>query len=443
MLVNVHKQIILLSLLLVGFLNGSAQVWTIQQCIDTALVHNKNLQIDKNKILIGEQKEKEAKANLIPKITGNLDYKYFSNLPYQLLPLSTFNQNAPEGQFKEAQFGVPHNINANLQLAMPLYNPNLLGAIKVTEIATELSVLQYQKTEEQIVFEVFNLYYNSQILHNQLAFIDSNLTNASRLLKTVTLLNEQLLARRTDVNKVELQLAQLITLKESIQNKYEQVLNSLKFIIGVSIDQNIQIEPKIQYQNTNDYSVIPTLDIKISKTQRHILETELGTLNKSRYFPSINLFGTYGTTGFGYNGQVDRFLNFYPIGFAGIQMSYPVFNGTVTHKKINQKRLELQNSDLQFDLILEHNSLLEKNAFMQRNIAKKSVETSAKQIEFAQTIYEQTLIQQKNETSTLTEVLLADNALREAQQTYLNAIIEYLKADIDLKKLSGNISTTK
>jgi hypothetical protein len=30
--------------------------------------------------------------------------------------LSTFNPTAPEGQFKEAQFGVPHNINANLQL---------------------------------------------------------------------------------------------------------------------------------------------------------------------------------------------------------------------------------------------------------------------------------------------------------------------------------------
>jgi len=39
--------------------------------------------------------------------------------------------------------------------------------------------------------------------------------------------------------------------------------------------------------------------------------------------------------------------------------------------------------------------------------------------------------------------LLADNALREAQQTYINAVIEYLKADLELKKLTGNISTTK
>jgi outer membrane protein TolC len=36
--------------------------------------------------------------------------------------------------------------------------------------------------------------------------------------------------------------------------------------------------------------------------------------------------------------------------------------------------------------------------------------------------------------------LLADNALREAQQTYLTTVIDYLKADLELKKLTGNIS---
>jgi outer membrane protein TolC len=49
----------------------------MQQCIDTAQVHNKNLQMSRNNMAIGEQREKEAKANLIPKVTANADYKYF------------------------------------------------------------------------------------------------------------------------------------------------------------------------------------------------------------------------------------------------------------------------------------------------------------------------------------------------------------------------------
>ena len=442
-LVSIHKQTIFLLFFLIGFQVAQAQVWTMQQCIDTAQVRNKNLQMSRNNIAIGEQKEKEAKANLIPKVTVNTDYKYFTNLPYQLMPLSTFNPTAPEGQFKEAQFGVPHNINANLQLSMPMYNPQVYGAIQTTKIASELTELQYQKTEEQIYFEISNLYYNAQILHYQLAFIDSNLINATLLLKNMQLLNEQLLAKGTDVSKVKLQVAQLTTQKESISSKYEQVLNALKFAMGISIERNLQIEANIQYQNTNEYTPSSTLDIRIIKTQNRLLSSELNTLNKSRYLPSLNLIGMYGTTGFGYNGQPSSFLDFYPIGFAGVQLSYPLFNGTVTIRKINQKTLELRNNDLQFGMLTEQNNMQVENAKLQRMVAKKSVETTTEQIELAKTIYEQTILQQKQGTANLTDVLLADNALREAQQTYLSAVIDYLKADLELKKLTGNISTTK
>lgn len=439
-LVNIHKQFIMLLFTTIAFQSAQAQAWSLQQCIDTALVQNKNLQMGRNNISIGEQKSKEANANLIPKVTANADYKYFTNLPYQLMPLSTFNPTAPEGQFKEAQFGVPHNINANLQLSMPLYNPQVYGAIQTTKIASELTELQYKKTEEQIYFEISNLYYNAQILYHQLAFIDSNLINSERLLSNIQLLNQQLLAKGTEVSKVKLQVSQLITLKENINSKYEQVLNVLKFSMGISIEQNLQIEPTIQYQNTIEYSSSSTLDISISKTQILLISSELSTLNKSRFFPSLHLIGTYGTAGFGYDKQPNDFLKFYPIGFAGIQLSYPLFNGTVTQRKINQKRLEIQNSELQLGLLTEQNNMQVENAKLQKIVAKKSVETTTEQIKLAQTIYDQTLLQQKQGTANLTDVLLADNALREAQQAYLTAVIDYLKADLELKKLTGNFT---
>ena len=52
-------------------------------------------------------------------------------------------------------------------------------------------------------------------------------------------------------------------------------------------------------------------------------------------------------------------------------------------------------------------------------------------------MYAQTFLQQKQGTASLTDVLLADSALREAQQNYLSALVEYLKADLELKRLSG------
>ena len=442
-LVNIHKPCLVLLLMVIGFQSVQAQVWSLQQCIDTAQVYNKKLQVNRNDIAIGEQREKEAKANLNPKVTANADYKYFTNLPYQLLPLNALNPAAPEGEFRAAQFGVPHNINLNLQLSMPLYNPQLYGAIQTTKIASEWIELQYQKLEEQIFFDISNLYYNAQILHHQLAFIDSNLINAERLFKNMQLLNEQLLAKGTDVSKVKLQVAQLTSQKVGVKSKYEQVLNALKFTIGLSLENNLQIETNILYENSFEYSSLSTLDFRMAIIKNRWLGLELNTLNKSRYLPSLNLFANYGTTGFGYNGKPNGFLDFYSIGFAGIQLSYPLFSGTVTERKINQKALELKNNELQMGLINEQNYLQVENAKLQRKTAKNTVETLTEQIQLAQIIYEQTIVQQKLGTATLTDILLADNSLREAQQTYLSAVIDYLKADLELKKFTGNISLTK
>ncbi|MDP1622473.1 MAG: TolC family protein [Bacteroidales bacterium] len=414
-----------------------AQVWTLQQCMDTALVNNKNLQISRNSIQIGEQKHKEAQANLIPKINVNADYRYFTDLPYQLMPLSVFG--GPEGEFKEARFGVPHNIIANLQMTMPLYNPQLYGAIRTTRIASDISIIQSQKSEEQIIFEISNLFFNIQILENQLAFLDSNISNSKRLLSNMKLLREQLLANGTDVSKVQLQLDQLTTHRELVRSKNEQVLNALKFTMGISPEQSIEIDPAIQYHSINmAYNSTPTPDIRLTETQIRLLAGEIRTLKNSR-LPSLSLYGAYGTTGFGYDKTPNEFFKFFPVGYAGAQLSYPLFNGTITKRKINQKKLELKNSELQLGLVTEQNNMMIKNAQQQRNAAQFSVETSLSQITLGKSVYDQTLLQQKQGAASLTEVLLANNTLREAQQNYLTAVVEYLKADLELRKLTGNI----
>lgn len=146
-----------------------------------------------------------------------------------------------------------------------------------------------------------------------------------------------------------------------------------------------------------------------------------------------------GKTGFGYDKKPNDFLKFYSIGFGGIQFSYPLFSGTVTNRKIYQKKLEFQNSELQAQMVTEQNAMQTENIKRQRTVTQKSIETNTAQINLAKTVYEQTILQQKQGTASLTDVLLADTSLREAQQNYLSAVVEYLKADLELKKLTNQI----
>jgi|SRR5690554_1210399 len=442
-LVSIHKLFFALTLAIMTNATQAQEVWTLKQCIDTAQVQNKNLQINRSNIDISQQKRKEAQANLIPKITANADYKYFFELPTQLMPMNALNPSAPEGQYRDIQFGVPHNINANVQLVMPLYNPQIYGAIENTKVANELAELQYQKTEEQVLFDITTLYYNAQILQHQLDFIDANLENSHQLLKNIQLLKDQLLAKGTDVSKIQLQAEQLTTQRENVFSKYLQILNALKLNMGISLEKTIAVETKIIQTNLTENTTRNSLDLKLINAQNTLLNNELKTLNRSRFLPSLNFIASYGTAGFGYDKTPNEFLDFYPMGFAGLQLSYPLFNGTVTQRKINQKKLEINNNELQAQQINDKTEMEIKNVIRQRIVAQSTITNTENQISLAQTIYEQTLLQQKQGTANLTDVLLADNALREAQQNYLNAIIDFLKADLEFKKLTGTIQSIK
>lgn len=438
MLVNTHILKIMFSSVAIFLVStATAQVMTLQQCIDTALVYNKTLQIQRNEVEMSNQKRDELKGNLLPKVSANADYKYFTNLPYQYMPMSVFGGTA--GQFKEAQFGVPHNINSSLQVSLPLYNPQIKGGIQSAETGIELNNLQLKKKEEDVIFDITNLYYNAQILQHQIRFIDSNLANTQKLLRNMQLLKEQLMATGTDVNKVALQANQLSLQKEIIQSKEEQVMQTLKFLMGISADEAIQIDPEIKYETKNDFQISPTVGMEITATQNKLLNSELNILKKSA-LPTISLFGTYGVNGFGYDKKPDNFLKFHPVGFAGIQFTYSLFDGNMLRKKKKQKELEIKNNELQQALVADQNAMQIENATNQKRVATMSIESSLKQIRQAQNIYEQTLLQQKEGLAKLNDVLLADNELREVQQNYLSAIVDYLKADLELKKLTGNIS---
>ena len=238
---------------------------------------------------------------------------------------------------------------------------------------------------------------------------------------------------------MKLQRSQLTTQKQTLESKLGQVLRALKFTIGIPIDQNFEIEYNFNFKEETNYDVQSSIDSKLIQTQNKLLNIELNTLSKSRYLPTVNFVGSYGTTGFGYDKQPNSFLKFYPIGFAGIQLNYPIFNGTTTLRKMDQKQIEITNNKLQLDLINDQNEMQIANAKAQRLVTYSNIETTQQQIYLAKNIYNNTVLQQKQGLASLTDILLADNALREAQQANISAIIEYLKADLELKKLTGNI----
>ncbi len=441
-IVNIHyswRKVLFLTLLfllpVITPIRAMAQVLTLKQCIDTALQNNRNLSLSSQDILLASEKRKEVAGNLLPKINASADYRYYTDLPYQLMPASVFG--GPAGTYKEVQFGVPQTLAANLQLNVPVVNPAVLGALKTTKVATELTDLQHIKTEEDVILDVSQAYFNAQILLSQITFLDTNIFNMAKLIKTTSLLYEQQVVKKTDVDRIQLQLDQLNSKRTTLYAQYRQVTNVLEFLMGRLHSNTLEVMPVTTLIKETNYIAGEITDLRLIEKKLQFNRSELTGFKLSR-LPSLSAYAMYGTTGLGNTGE-NSFFNFYPVSFVGVQLSVPLFNGTVTQRRINQKKIEITKTSIQLDLATDRNRMESDNAHRQYLAAKEFLATTIAQIELAENIFNSTVLQNQQGVASITDVLIADNSHREAQQNYSSALISLFRAELEMQRVTGNL----
>ncbi|MBK9717967.1 MAG: hypothetical protein IPO85_10710 [Saprospiraceae bacterium] len=182
----------------------------------------------------------------------------------QLMPLSTFNPAARKERIRKHNLVFPQHQHQTRPCQCHCIIRKFTVQIQTTKIASEYLGLQYQKQKSKSILKSAICITIAQTMHHQLAFVDSNLISAETSKKICNCSIDNLLAIGTDVSKVKLQVP-WINHSKDINSKYQQVLNALKFAIGISIEQKLQIESNIQYQNINECRTSSTLDIRITK----------------------------------------------------------------------------------------------------------------------------------------------------------------------------------
>jgi outer membrane protein TolC len=429
-------KLVIANILIFTALCANAQSWSLEQCVDSAYKNNIKIEVAKNNQEISQLKHKEVRSYLLPKLSLNGEYKYFVELPYQLLPLSVFG--GPEGQFKETQFGVQHNINANLVLQAPVYSSTLNGNIQKVKLAKEIVEIEVAKSYDQVYFEVSKIYRNAQLISSQVNYIDSSIVNMKRVQLNIERLVSEKLANQSDVSKVELKISTLELNKSRLKTKLKQLYNALELLTATDLE--ITVESEILMMDIQPYVSNGDKELEVIQLQERMLTIDLKTLKRSRFLPELGFVATYGTQGYGFDQDPNRFLNFYPVGYAGIKLSQPLFNGMVTNKQIHQKELEIENLKLKEELIEDSKNLEIQNAILELENAFSNVELNDQQVELAQLIYTQEESKLHEGLISINDLLFAQNELLQNQQNYLMSVAQFLAADLHLKYITNNIS---
>ncbi|GAB4109318.1 MAG: TolC family protein [Thermoflexibacter sp.] len=431
----------LLIIAIVSLPFGFAQAQTplsLQQCIDKALQENLSIKSARYDIDLTNDKIQEVKAGLFPQVNLNANCQYNTQIAKQLVPAAAFG--GKQGEFLTLQFGVPMTTTIGVSANQALFNAQIFIGLKAAKTASAISKLQLLKNQEDVVYNVSATYYNAQSLAQQIDLLKQNLASVLKLIDTSNLLYQNQLGKKIDVERLEVNRANLETQIENLGNTYSQLISLLKFLTNTPQDTPLEIQKDIQTDLNallqEAGNIEQRTEFKLLEVQKVLNSFEQKQIS-SGYFPIISLVGQYAQQGFAKPGELD--YRSFPVSFVGVQLQMNLFDGFNKMYKMRQKKMELQKLENQALTFKENTSREMINARNTLRVNLKSLTFQQTNMTLAQKVYEQTQLQFKEGIVGITDVLNAENALKEAQTNYLTALVKVRVAELDLKKANGTL----
>ncbi|UHG94715.1 TolC family protein [Spirosoma oryzicola] len=425
--------------LLVSYQAQAQDESTLDELIKKALIQNLAVLSEQTGVQTTQAQIDQVKARALPQVNFAGDYRYYIKVPAQVLPLSAFG--GPEGSYTAAAFSLPFNLSSTLQVNQQLFNPALRIGLRLAKAAQGITDLQIVRSKEEVTYNVSAAYYNAQTAAQQILFLRDNMARLEESIRVLTLQYENKLVQGIDVDRLRLNRTSLETQIESLQSDYNRILNLLKFLTGIPQTEPLRVRTQIDStQRGGDYDaslVINRSDLLLLQRQQEINELNIRN-TKAGFLPTLSAYGVANNTVFAITKGND-YSTAIPGYWIGLQLNWSVFDGNLRKAQIAQYRSEGQRINLQQKQLNESIAMDIATATNQIAVQQRNLQTTQSQVGLAKKVYTQTQLQLKEGVADLTQLIQAENALRESQNNYLTALVRLRTAELDLNKATGNL----
>jgi len=397
---------------------------SLKEAQDQALEHNRTLKNASLEIQKAEAARWQTLASMLPQANVKLDYSNFMGY--------------------EINFGampIPMNPSGNLtaQVAVALSGAQFVGT-QLSEIATKMAEINFKKTEQDIVNQVKTLYFSILIMDETVILLDKSLGNIRKLHQFTENSVNVGVADQTDADQLLVQIATMQTTINSTKRSLEMLYNSLRLQMGAdasaeialtqTIEDLLNIEGALQLLEA-DFVLDNNFNYQLVKQSANLSKKQIA-LNTWSYGPTLSAFYQY--TKKTYFGE-DEGFNMTPPNLIGASISIPIFSSGMNYSKVRQAKiahetqlntladteetLEIQHSQLRYNLT---------SAFESYETQKKNIEVNQRILENISKKYEQGMASSLDVTTTGTNLITAQNS-------YVQALMEVVTAQIALEKL--------
>ena len=384
----------------------------------------------------------EVRSSGLPQITGSGQFQNFPNLPTQLLPGEIVGQ---PGTQIPVQFGTEYTTSGTLEISQLLYSHEFFTGLKAAKSSRELYALMKIKSEEDVIYQITDAYYQTLQLQEQIKVLDSNMVMLQRLEDLMKVQYENDVVTKTSYSRVKVQKANLSTQLQSLKTGFEQQRNYLKLLMGMPIEEGLILEESPDLQEVSlsslSYQKENPIDLQILDKQQslHLLNEKV---TKAGYYPTLALFGQQS-----WQAQRNEFNFFdgdqpwFEQTVIGLQLNVPIFDGRKKHFQIEQIKMDIAKVELQKTNAERQLDMQYDNAQKQLSNSLASVEVQKENKELAREVYDETQLLYKEEVADLTDLLDAEQAYRDAQNNYYNEVLKFRKSELDLLKAQGQLKS--
>ncbi|TZF82829.1 TolC family protein [Pedobacter sp. BS3] len=328
---------------------------SLKEAIEAAVSGNFAVQSGKLDEAAAREKFKQADAGFLPQL--NFSYAaWTTNNPLNAFGFKLQQREVTAADFNPALLNHPSqtaDFTTKLEAQQPLLNLDAIYMKKSARAQVESYQLKTQRTREYVTLETQKAYYQLQMAHQAVWVLEEALSTAKSVYEFTNNRVFQGLIQRSDLLNAEVQV---LGVESSLNEAKANLLNASDYL-SVLMNQ----PAGVLYQTEEMCQAYPQEDISpvLPENRSDFLAMEeaitaAGMMEKSfkmKFLPRLNAFGSYQLndkrfSGFGAESY-----------FAGIQLSWNIFDGNNNKRQAAGLKLEQQKLQVQLRSMQQENQM--------------------------------------------------------------------------------------
>ncbi len=428
-----------------GFSQEQQTGYSLEEAIAFALQNNYNA-INADRDIMDAQKQKwETIASGLPQINGAVGYQNQLKQPVSLLPGELVG--GASGTFVPVIFSPPQSMNATATLTQQIFDGSYIVGIQAAKTFISYSANTKEKTALEVKKAVVQAYGNVLLAQEAVEILEKNIKTLETNLFETKKIFENGLGDEESVEQLQITLSSSENQHKNAIRLKVITLQMLNLIMGNPIDS-----PTILSENLNnlaqaqtdtallasDFDIKNNVDYKLALNLNEQRYFEL-KLQKSKALPTLNAFINYGSFSFSnefafLNGDQEWFNS----SILGFNLSIPIFSSLKRSASTQRAKIALEKAKTQLSEAEQQIRLQLEQAKSNYILAIEQYATNKQNLSLAERIEKKNQLKYSEGIASSFELRLAQLQLYDAQNTYLQSMVDVINSKTELEIILQN-----